>query len=318
MKIKVNQLCFNPYRNVDKYPVNKQKVEELKVSMKETTFWDNILARPKPGAESKYEIAYGHHRLIAIRELEIKEVDIPIRDLDDATMLRIMANENMDMWKSVPSVLYETVRAARDFLDKEIKKYWAWEDFCLVKSNQALFDDEHSFNACKGVGVGWSTILKFLGRNFKQWMIKEALAYIADEESGDIDKEAVESLPSISSAQAFRQTVKAYGIQKKDQKKISNKITEKGDKDITKRAVAEAVKDVLDDTGIKILTTKSKSKKEYKPDINKIAEKVYKELIDCVKNMTFIWEHKKSISDFNVDGIEEAIKNLSDIIGGKK
>ena len=36
-----------PIQEMDHYPVNKQKVESLKASIKETTFWDNLLAREK-------------------------------------------------------------------------------------------------------------------------------------------------------------------------------------------------------------------------------------------------------------------------------
>ena len=73
MKIKVNDLKPNPYRKMDQYPVNKEKIAALKASIAETTFWDNLLARKRNG---HYQIAYGHHRLIALQELKTKEVDI--------------------------------------------------------------------------------------------------------------------------------------------------------------------------------------------------------------------------------------------------
>lgn len=134
---------------MDKYPINRFKVEKLKKSIDQTGFWDNILARPKPGhtffvSEDIYvdgefggnwderecvlvgpecedsdptndeliylydrnqmrhvayyppivELAYGHHRLIALQELGIEAVDIPVKELDDAIMLQVMVNEN--------------------------------------------------------------------------------------------------------------------------------------------------------------------------------------------------------------------------------
>ena len=57
----------------------------------------------------KVEIAYGHHRMVALQELGIKEVDIPVKALDDATMIKIMANENMEDWETNTSVINETV-----------------------------------------------------------------------------------------------------------------------------------------------------------------------------------------------------------------
>ena len=46
MKIEVKNLEPNPYRNIKKYPFDKEKLKALKTSITETSFWDNILARP--------------------------------------------------------------------------------------------------------------------------------------------------------------------------------------------------------------------------------------------------------------------------------
>ena len=120
MKIKVSEIKPNPFRNFEHYPIDKAKVETLKASIQETTFWDNILVRQRNG---NYELAYGHHRWIALGELGINEIDIPVRDLSDSVMLKMMANENMDQWGSQPFVIYATVRAVRDYLDSELVKY---------------------------------------------------------------------------------------------------------------------------------------------------------------------------------------------------
>ena len=91
MKIAVSKIRANPFRRIASYPIDKAKVEALKTSIRETEFWDNILLREKPGKPGLYELAYGHHRLQALKELGIAEIDVPVKDLDDATMLRIMA-----------------------------------------------------------------------------------------------------------------------------------------------------------------------------------------------------------------------------------
>ena len=156
MKIQVSTLRANPFRRITKYPIDREKIKGLKASIKETTFWDNIICRK---ADSFYEIAYGHHRLVAIKELGIEEVNIPVRDIDDATMIKIMANENRDSWKCSPSVINETVWVVRDYLDKELKKYKTWESTPISMSS--LFEDEHGWRRAKA-GVGEGTILKFL------------------------------------------------------------------------------------------------------------------------------------------------------------
>ena len=113
MRVLVENLVANPYRKIDRYPIRQDKVESLKSSINDTGFWDNILARDLNG---EIQIAYGHHRLQAIRELGIKEVDIPVKDLDDRTMIKIMANENMENWETNTSVINETMLTVYEFL----------------------------------------------------------------------------------------------------------------------------------------------------------------------------------------------------------
>lgn len=108
MKIEVASLKPNPFRHLARYPVQPEKVEALKRSIKDTSFWDNLLAR-KVG--DGFEIAYGHNRLAALKALRIEEVDIPVRKLSDTDMARIMAHENMEEWGHSSSIEQETVRA---------------------------------------------------------------------------------------------------------------------------------------------------------------------------------------------------------------
>jgi hypothetical protein len=61
-----------------------------------------------------------------------------MRNLDDATMIKIMANENLEDWRLNTSVILETVRVTRNFLDAELAKYESWEK-CTDKNIRALF-----------------------------------------------------------------------------------------------------------------------------------------------------------------------------------
>ncbi len=100
----------NPFRHIDRYPIRRDKVAVLRESLRATGFWGNVIARL---ANGKPEIAYGHHRLVALREeygLNHK-VDLVIRSLPDETMLQIMARENMEEWGTSAVVEHETVRA---------------------------------------------------------------------------------------------------------------------------------------------------------------------------------------------------------------
>ena len=100
----------NPFRHIDRYPIRREKVEALKASLKTTGFWGNVVAREQNGG---VEIAYGHHRLVALKEHygPDEQIDLIIRDLHDDAMLQIMARENMEEWGTSASVEHETIRA---------------------------------------------------------------------------------------------------------------------------------------------------------------------------------------------------------------
>ncbi len=60
--------------------------------------------------------------------------------------------------------MVETIKVARDWIKNEIESK-TWE--CLPKSMQASFQDKRAFSASKGMGVGWKTVLAFLGEGWK-------------------------------------------------------------------------------------------------------------------------------------------------------
>ena len=100
----------NPFRHIARYPIKRNKVATLRESLRTTGFWGNVVARQHGG---KAEIAYGHHRLVALREEygPGHEVDLIIRNLSDEAMLQMMARENMEEWGTTASVEHETIRA---------------------------------------------------------------------------------------------------------------------------------------------------------------------------------------------------------------
>ncbi len=104
-----------------------------------------------------------------------------------------MAEENIE-WNTNPAVINETVLAVKRFLDAELAKY---DTLCQFNKSIKLIETKSQFDKLKKTGVGQTTILKFLGKNWKQWMVQEALDTIKDK---SIDREAVESLPTTGSA----------------------------------------------------------------------------------------------------------------------
>jgi len=111
MKVALKDVHPNPFRDTNNYPIKPQKILQLKASIQSTEFWENVVARKRAGGG--IEIAYGHHRLTALREMYSPDTTFNwiVKDLDDADMIKIMAMENMEEWGHDASIELETVRA---------------------------------------------------------------------------------------------------------------------------------------------------------------------------------------------------------------
>lgn len=109
-QVSIGKLKPNPFRHLEDYPIDKAKLEELERSFDQTGFWDNILARQNG---SGFEIAYGHHRLTALRRKfgNRKKVGVIVRPLSDEDMIKIMAAENAEEYRTLAAVEQETIRA---------------------------------------------------------------------------------------------------------------------------------------------------------------------------------------------------------------
>jgi hypothetical protein len=239
MKVQIKNLEPNPYRDMNNYPMDEAKVKSLIESITQTGFWDNILARPhkevvKFGIENesgnvkhtfkKFQIAYGHHRLAAIREVfkPTDEVDIPVKELDDATMIKIMANENMEAWTALPRVIDETVRATKQFLEAHPEE----KRLCPHgRTDQP---------------IGKQVIAEFLNWNESRVSYSlERLKMITDDK---IDQEAIDNLPTERAARNFISSVKEFGIPKEKQKAVVERYKETGSGErAMKNAVIEEV-----------------------------------------------------------------------------
>ena len=135
MKITLGQLRENEFHKG--HPIYREKIEQLKRSIRSTGFWDNIFVRTRDG--NGLEIIYGRHRLMALNELVQELViekdfvlDVPVRIVDDATVLRIIAHEYGD---TTTDRIDAIIKVALDFLEREAK----------VKRSDINFADIHQF-----------------------------------------------------------------------------------------------------------------------------------------------------------------------------
>jgi hypothetical protein len=91
--IPLSKIKDNPYRDKKRNPVDQNKVEQLVESIDTTGFWKGVYGREASGGF--VEIAFGHTRVDAARQLGLKEVPVEIEELTDADMLMRMTRENM-------------------------------------------------------------------------------------------------------------------------------------------------------------------------------------------------------------------------------
>jgi len=222
MKVKIKDLRPNPFRNIKSYPINEAKVKNLISSIEQTGFWDNILTRQKNG---KIEIAYGHHRLMALQRKFKSDhiIDIPIKDLDDPAMIKIMANENDEDWATSAAIIDETIRATKRFLLSP-----PGQTHIKIKNPKRKINYQYSKEAF------W--IAKFLGGTWGEKKVYSSLQRIKAVENGEVDKKAIENLPTAKAAERFTRHVKKIkNVSPEEQRVVVKKLVK--DQDYSESAI---------------------------------------------------------------------------------
>ena len=211
VKVKLKDLKPNPFRNFELYPINQEKVKGLETSIKETGYWANILCRKKDG---DIQIAYGHHRLEALRNIQPPDtkIDVIIQDISNERMIKIKGNENDEIYNCLPTAVDEQVKSVKEFLENNPDKA------------REVLSSEGS--EVKRVRIGAPMIAKFLGGNWKVTRVEESLSRLNMIEEGIVDKEALYEFPTVASAMNFARVVKEKKVGLDKQKAIAKEITE--------------------------------------------------------------------------------------------
>ena len=217
MKVKVKDIEFNPFRNTRLVPIDPLTVDKLKRSIDDLGLWDGMTARPKGNDWNcgKYEIPFAHHRLVAIRELGFKEIEISVNEISDFNMVLMMVQENMTQRGVSNEMINGTVREVKEFLEGELIKYTTWKEVEMSHDFVRLFSDARNpistFAQLKSKGIGELTILKFLKSSIPQWRIRSALDLIKNK---DIDIEAVNVLKSTGQQEGFKNAIRKVNKKK--------------------------------------------------------------------------------------------------------
>lgn len=201
----LNKIRPNPHRNMARYPIHRKKVEALKTSYRKTGFWGNIVAREVGGFA---EIAYGHHRLVALQEemTPRAKVDLIVRKLDASDMLKMMADENMHEYRTSAEVEQETVRAVVDaYAAGEIELEKPGSTKARNTRYAPSFRVDFAFKDDKRKPYNAESIAEFLG-----WMsgkqvapcVRNALTALELAEELDAEDEMVEIARGLSTEQS--------------------------------------------------------------------------------------------------------------------
>jgi len=97
-RVKLSQIDPNPFRDIAEWPTIKEKVAEIAQSFRETGFWDGYMSVRAAG--SRYEQAFGYHRLVAAKEVwgEDHAITVTVTDLSNDQMAKMMAAENSETY----------------------------------------------------------------------------------------------------------------------------------------------------------------------------------------------------------------------------
>lgn len=184
IKLKLAEVLPNPYRNLGSYTLQATRLEALEDSIEQTGFWNNVIGRINQ--DGRFEIAYGHHRLEAAKRVlgEDYEHTFPTADLNDYTMLQMMAAENSEAWMNTTAHDNETVIAARDILNDYLDEYPTWDlsedhakgDIHGITHKKIVewFSDSQHYGKAQAEGVGAYSIAHLL--SWKNWKVKDAIA----------------------------------------------------------------------------------------------------------------------------------------------
>jgi len=284
MKVQIKDLYPNPYRDMDNYPINRDKVETLKASIKQTGFWDNIVARNMDG---KIQIAYGHHRLTALREALAwdTEVDIPVKDLPDSVMIQIMANENMEEYRTGPAIIDETVRVAKKYLEEHPE------------------EAEPYYTQKKMVSI--DAISRFL--NWPSTRVQFSLERLNLEKSGMVNRQAINKLPTERSARDFVKAAQKWELPVEEHESVVDEImrTENYGFDQVEKVVSEA----------KYKNKPKERKEEYEREIktiqfNNYCVSVFGKSVDLHRQLDILIEHKEQFNYLSMSDVKDARTRL--------
>lgn len=198
-QVELSNIYANPYRDIDNYPLDQNRIDFIKNMMKNiarsddlrTTQFDefidfDIVCRK---INDGYQVVYGHHRVEAARQIftHLARIDIDVIDLSDIGMLNTVMLSNMN---SIDKS-YLLVSQSKKYFDalvckhaslKSLLKSLDEQDQCCIK---AMFKTPAWYHHAMQSGVDERHLSQFI-TSIKESDIKKILTIISDAESFDV------------------------------------------------------------------------------------------------------------------------------------
>ncbi|MDH3376203.1 MAG: ParB/RepB/Spo0J family partition protein [Gammaproteobacteria bacterium] len=308
MKVQLKDIKANPFRDIGRYPINEKKIETLRRSIQKTGFWDNCVARKVNG---HVELAYGHHRLVALREEfpPDHEVNMIPRDLDDADMIRVMANENQEEWGHNASVTMETIRAVVNAIADgkitmpranpgKVRRIRIAPSFCIEDPQRKSFPPTAYTSKDIQEFLGWS-----------ETNVNSALKMLETVELGLAEDETFAGIPLTTAYEVASRGVKA--ATKLKNTPLAKKII----KDVTDKSRAGIGAKALRDEADKMI---AESKDAPPPDVSKFTQKLTSQLYAQFKpdnklcaQLSSLLDHVDQLDDQDHESIVVSLEKLA-------
>jgi ParB-like chromosome segregation protein Spo0J len=95
ISVKLQDVRDNPYRDLEHCPLVEETIVKLMQIFERDGFTGALPARKRSDTDL-YEIAWGHHRIEALRRLHKEEVNLDVQNYSDAQMLRRLHEDNAE------------------------------------------------------------------------------------------------------------------------------------------------------------------------------------------------------------------------------
>ena len=136
----------------------------------------------------------------------------PLKEIRDEDMIRIMANENDELWGLNPKVDDETVKVAREFLRRN-----------LDIAEKYIKGKERGGRICPNGDVGSIIISRFLGKNWYLHRVDRSLERLKLYEEKRLSRQAINILPTEGTARSFVKAVMDFWANYINEKLMANK-----------------------------------------------------------------------------------------------